>query len=318
MTPLAAALREKYTTPKDALRALGLDESLIEPVVSDAKSVPPIEEKIKMATVNLSRKGVQTHAAVTAYLMPKLAQDAKPDLRPSFAALTHANYKASRPALLAAISEKVKGKLAHDAKIDDLAVFLGAFDEMDPGEDPKPMRKADDEEEETEEEKEERLAKEKAAKDKKAKDAKTAKDKAAKDAENPFEKKDEEEKKAEDHITREAMDEALQAAAKSAETRILTRMRGARDAEAFVRPWVGALAVVYDSAEEIERAAAIVLNIPDADKIHASALRSLIKMTPKPGERQAPLAHDARPRAPAGATEAFANRYPDAARIRVL
>ena len=275
-----------------------------------------------MTTAVLSRKALLVQGASIGYLAGKLAADAKPDLTPIFANVTHANFKASKAAIVAGVADATKGKLAGDAKLDDFPAFLGAFDEAEPAEEKKVEKKAEDEEDETEEEKEARLKKEREAKDK-AKDKK-AKDKAAKDAENPFAKKDEEDKKddkaakdADLPITKEAMDEAVQSAAKSAETRILARMKGARDAEAFVRPWVGQLAIAYDSAEEIERATAIVLKIPGADKVHHSALRSLISLMPKPGERPRDLAHDARPRGDSDAT-GFSKRFPDAQRIRVL
>ena len=159
----------------------------------------------------------------------------------------------------------------------------------------------------------------KPAKDKKAKDAEGSTEEAEAKLEDKIEELEDklEELKAEDAASKIAMDAAVQAASKATETRIVARMNAARDAETFVRPWVGQLAIAYDSAEEIERATAIVLKIPGADKVHHSALRSLISLMPKPGERQRDLAHDARPRGDSDAT-GFSKRFPDAQRIRVL
>lgn len=282
-----------------------------------------------MTTAVLSRKALLVQGASIGYLAGKLAADAKPDLTPVFAEITHLNFKASKPAIIAGVTAATKGKLASDAKLDDFAAFLGAFDEMDPAEE-KP--KAKDEADETEEEKEAREKKEKEAKDKKARDAKAAKDKAAKDEteeekekREAKEKKEAEDKAAKDKAARDAadppinqgaMDEAVQAASKATEARIMAKMRGARDAEAFVRPWVGTLAIAYDSAEEIERAAAIMLKIPDADKVHASALRSLIKMTPKPGERQTTLVGDSKAVRTDDAEAEFKKMFPNAAPVR--
>jgi len=287
-----------------------------EVLIGDSKPAdqPNLMECFIMPTTVLSRKALLVQGASLGYLAPKLAADAKSiDLTKVFANVTAANFKASKATIAAALADTVKGKLAADAKLDDYQTFLGAFDAMDPEED-KP--KAKDEEEETEEEKEAREKREKKeasdkkARDKKAKDArkafdaKQAADRKAFDAENPFAKKDDDDKKADDEeeddddkkkkkaedaeeddkVSKAAMDAAIGSVAKSTEARIVARMRGAREAEQFVRPWVGELAVAYDSAEEILRATAIALKVPDAATIHASALKTLIGLMPKPGE----------------------------------
>lgn len=273
-----------------------------EVIIGDSKLIEQTQEKADMPTVLLSRKAALVQGAAMGYLAGKgLAADAKIDLTPAFASITADNFKTSKPAIIAGIGEALKGKIPSALDITDLPKFLGAFDDWNPAE-------AKDAEGETEEEKKAREAKEeKEAKDKKARD-KAAKDKKAKDEEGDPEKEREEErraKEAEDKkardkaardadppITKEAMDEAVMTASKATEARIRDTMRAARDAEAFVRPWVGTLAIAYDSAEEIERATAILLKIPDAATVHASALRSLIKMTPKPNEKRVTLAGD--------------------------
>ena len=287
-------------------------------VIGDSKPEDSNKEHWTMPNTLLSRKAVLAHGAVVAYLMPKLANDAKPDLTPIFASITAANFKASKPKIVADVGSAVKGKLAADASIDDFAKFLGAFDEMDPAEE------AVEDEDDDEEAKKKAAAAEKEAKDKKARDKaakdKAAKDKAAKDAESDKDKDDDkkDDDKAEDEkISKTAMDAAIASSNKMTEQRIVDRMKAAREAEKFVQPWVGELAVAYDSAEEILRAAATVLKIPDADKVKEPiALRALISMAPKPGERRdggSRLAMDSSVRTSDAEAE-FARMFPKAAR----
>ncbi len=260
-----------------------------------------------MPTTVLSRKALLVQGASLGYLAPKLAADAKSiDLTKVFANVTAANFKASKATIAAALADTVKGKLAADAKLDDYQTFLGAFDAMDPEEDKPKAKDADDPDDEEEKKK----AADKKARDKKAMDArkafdaKQAADRKAFDAENPFAKKDDDDKKADDEddpddkkkkaddgdpdddkVTKAAMDAAIGSVAKSTEARIVARMRAARDAERFVRPWVGELAMdAGDTEEKILRDAAMALKIPDAATIHASALKTLIGLMPKPGE----------------------------------
>jgi hypothetical protein len=287
---------------------------------------PPADrkEQSNMKT-NLSRTARYVQAAAAGFLSGKLAADAKPDLSEVFASITGANFKASKPAIIAGIAEATKGKLAAGAKLDDLPAFLGAFDEMDDDDkDKKPVadkRGAKDEEGETDEEKADRLEAE--AKALRAKgDKKGAKDKrGAKDSEEETEEEKAarlKRERADDAITPAAMDAAIASANTATEKRLREAFKAVDDARRFVRPWVGELALACDSAEEVERAAATILKIPDADKVHHSALRPLIKMTPKPGERTTPgLANDSRYR-PADDAEGFAKRYPNAAKIRVI
>lgn len=312
--------------------AVVIDPRVPGALIGDSNHPPQnFKEIFAMATQLLSRKAVLVQGAVLGHLADKLAVDAKPiDLTTLLSGVTAENFKISKAAILAGLGELTKGKLAADAKLDGLPKVLGAFDEVDPKEEEK---KANDEEE-TEAEKEAREKKEREAKDKKAKD-RAAKDRAVKDAENLFVKedeteaekearlarakdkaaKDEEAKEAESKERKEAMDEAIATASKTTRDLIMTQMRAARDAEAFVFPYVGKLAIAYDSAEEIERAAALVLKIPNAAKLHASALRTVIGMMPKAGERHSPrLAADARPADDGG----FATRFPNAMKIKVL
>ena len=91
---------------------------------------------------------------------------------------------------------------------------------------------------------------------------------------------------------------------------------GVRQAIVDVKPWVGELSpsLSFDSAEQVHRHVAKMMNIPKADKLHADALLPVIQAQAKPGARPAEkrLAEDS-----ATATEGFSKRYPDAGRITV-
>lgn len=291
-------------------------------VVGDEK---PNEEIFTMGVTVLTRKAALVQGAMIGYLQPKLAQDAKlPDLTALFAAVKADNYVASKAAIAAGVTEKVKGKLAADAKLDDLPKFLGAFDAMDPAEESA-------EDEETEEEKKEREAKEKAVADKKAKDAKTARDKKARDAEGETEeekkaREDKEAEEAKDKKARDkkakdaecekekAMDAAIQLAKDEATTAgaalAIKLAHEIRDAERFARAYVGEMpGVAFDSAEQVFRAALKIKGVKDADKIHASALRTVLEAQPVMNRATPRVAMDA------ASVSSFDKMYPQAARI---
>jgi hypothetical protein len=119
-----------------------------------------------------------------------------------------------------------------------------------------------------------------------------------------------------DLVTRPAMDEAIKAAVADAEKRAKATAKEVRAAENAVRPWVGELAMAFDSAEAVYRKALNLLNDPDADAIHASALPAVLRRTPRPGQhanpaREVSLGMDA-------ATAAdFGKMFPNVARIGV-
>lgn len=134
MTKLGAALREKYRTPKDALRALGLDENLI----SDTN-----EGAVTMSNEALARKihaianRAATVGAMVAYLRPRLALDAKVDLHKVFGDVTGKNFGEKKPAMAERIVAQAKGKLAKDANLDDVGKVLDMLEkhEIDEGAD---------------------------------------------------------------------------------------------------------------------------------------------------------------------------------------
>ncbi|WP_233874069.1 hypothetical protein [Paraburkholderia adhaesiva] len=118
-----------------------------------------------------------------------------------------------------------------------------------------------------------------------------------------------------DAAMREAVKQATQQAAKDAETAAIRRMRAVADAEAFVQPWVGHLALAQDSAEEVHRAALTTLGVR-LDGIHPSAYRAILEAQPKPGLHRA--LNRGQPAMDAPSMKSFAERFPHAANVKQL
>lgn len=119
MSRLGDALRRKFKTPQDAIRALGLDSKILDEdiVAGDSK------ERLNMKT-KLTRQGAIATCVLASYLRPKLAQDAKIDLRPIFKGITAKDFKEKKSDLVKAIEKKVNPILAKDATIGEVAELL--------------------------------------------------------------------------------------------------------------------------------------------------------------------------------------------------
>lgn len=106
-------------------------------------------------------------------------------------------------------------------------------------------------------------------------------------------------------------DEA-KALAKQAADEAIAGQRDIADAKDFCRPWIGSLSMAFDSAEGVYRHTLTARGV-DNKEIHASALKTVLGMTPKPSAsgnpRTADLALDAKP------AKSFAERFPSAGRI---
>jgi 8-oxo-dGTP pyrophosphatase MutT (NUDIX family) len=315
-------------------------------MVGDEK---PKEHVIEMTkSVVLTRKAAVTLGALVGFLKPKLAQDASLDVAALLGGVTAKNFKEKKPAILAGLIEQTKGKvlgkdgkLAADASIDakDLEKVLEIMEVVQPTEgidlDPNsglPMAKlpgkdaggeglkeflrgklSDDDysaacsmldqgaSDESEEEKKKR---EEAEKKKKDEDEKVAKDKAA---------KDEEAKK--NMVTKPAMDAAIADAVKKAGEAAAKNGQAIREAERFVRPWVGDLAIACDSAEAVHRAALKALGVKAGETAHADALPEIIKAQAQPGANRKTvpaLATDA------AAAKSYFERFPGTERIGAI
>ena len=170
---------------------------------------------------------------------------------------------------------------------------------------------------ETPEEKEKR---EREEKDKKATDEKAEEEKRAADKKAADEKAETDRKAAEDRknmMTKDQVNAFVKAELAANTKTVREAERGVRRALLDVKPWVGEMAgdMAFDSATDVHRAAAKILGIDGADKMHADALLPVIKAQPKPNS----------PRRGAELTMAtdeagdddFNKRYPGADRIQI-
>src|SRR5215472_4257394 len=114
---LKAALRRKFRNPREAIRALGLDESLL-----DVRRLA-FDGRTKMKPTRLEYLAV-TRAARA--LNPTLAADAKVNFGPVFAGLTTKNFRQRLAEIPVSLRSLLKGKTAYaaDASIDGLAALL--------------------------------------------------------------------------------------------------------------------------------------------------------------------------------------------------
>lgn len=321
MGKLGDALKKKYKTPREALRALGLDEKLLDVSHLAYDGANPMKS---------TRIGALTLMAAAASISPLLAMDSKVTLsKDLFSKLTTKNFKDEKAKLLTGVRTALDGKLrpglAMDASMKGVAKVFDAFEKMNAEE----MDKLDDAEardeevEATPEEKpkaydaeplrgflkdcgldeekitkcmdmmpknglagdEDETAEEKAAREKKEKE--TAADKKAKDEE--LKAKDAEMK---NMVTKPAMDAALKAQAETFEKNLKTvreTERGVRVALTEVKPWVGELpaTMAFDSAADVYRHACVMREVEGAKTLHSDALFPVLKSLPKIGARAA-------------------------------
>lgn len=270
----------------------------------------------------LTLKAAVAQGAVLAYLRPLLAADAKIDLAPIFAGVTAKNFGARKGKIMHDVKKAVTGKLAKDGAWDNVGLkdLLDAVAE----------EKAEDEEEEMpmggaegddpdavdagpfaaiEEFLRGKLSDEDMGKlgeilksigrsemdgedeDREDEGAMRREEGRAEDEEEDKEMK----KAAMDAAIRKAVDQRVNReigrAVAVATKQIKENLAAVRDAEREVEPYVGKLAMSFDSAESVRRAALDVLGV-DHDGVHPSALSAILKAQPLPGgARPAPKAH---------------------------
>lgn len=423
MSKLGDALREKYSTPAAAVKALGLDAALLaeddehgaysekdreaaSPHVEHRKDMPedafllpserkyPVKEKkdgewrydrdlllgaarearmhghedlanradeirkreFDKGTAHDSKEHLMTkptrlaaHALLltSAAVRPLLAKDAKIDLMPVFKDVSTKNFDTKKIGI--ALDEALKGKLAQDADLNDVAEIMHELAELEPG------KGADESVSENQHKAMEAAAHGNSTLDipKKVGEEFSEADKGKTFDEGPMrefckgkgmgdddieelmkmlpkgekpaaeDEEDEEAKKKADELEKkvQAQDAAMKdmvtktdmdkaiQAAVAATTKAQKDLRVAMDE---VRPYAGE--IVGDSAEEVYRTAAKALKIDGAADIHASALPTLIKMQPKIGAQ--PVERTTRRIAmDEAATTSFNDRFPGASRI---
>lgn len=238
-------------------------------------------------TIVLSQKAAVAKGVLLGALRPILANDAKVDLNEILSGVTQANFKDKKASIFETITKATVGKLIKDANLNSVSLAMDQLvdlDEPDVAVDEFPEKKPDD----------------KKAKDKKAKDCAEDKDDDDDDKEKKKDKAEDEEdeedvkkmKKAEDgkdeedKVSKKAMDSAITMAVDNAVKGERNRQKAVRVAYDAVKPYVGELAVAYDSADEVYKAALKALGYDKVDTIHPSAYPSLLKHTPMPGSRK--------------------------------
>lgn len=254
----------------------------------------------------MSRKAVLLLGVAMNYLRPKLASDeaiGKIDLSPAFAGVTAANFKANKAKIIKAIETATNGKLAADADIADFAALLDELEEIKPIEaadaeptatepnagTPAPVKKPDQaiDAEEPWTKAKAMLNGKVSAEDMKALDAIMC-PKAA-DAEPEGESEEDKKKRLaakgadaepakEPPITKQAMDAAMEGQRK----KILADQKMLREAEREVIPYMGQVAVAFDSAADVYKAALEHCGIEIGADVPATGYRALLKALPVP------------------------------------
>lgn len=120
-------------TPYDGvMRDIDFNHVALVPEGRAGADVMVCDEKPKketsMARIVLTRKAAVLGGAISAYLLPKLAQDAKVDLAPVLKGVTAKNLRMKTPGIIAEIEKATAGKLAKDASLADLDSLIDHFD----------------------------------------------------------------------------------------------------------------------------------------------------------------------------------------------
>jgi hypothetical protein len=316
---LGDELRKKYKTPREALRALGLDEALLDISRLAYDGANPMKA---------TRFGAVALSITAAHVAPLLAMDQKATLPVDlFKGLTSKNFKTGREKLLAGVRLALDGKLrkglALDGSMQNFAKAIDAFNEN--------MSGAGVDEEASKPEEMENAAtvgpldvteprKEPGEKGFDAEPFKNflrekgmgeddimkacdmmPKSDITGDAEETPEEKAAREKKEKDAaaakdaemkdmVSKPAMDAALKAQASEFQkelTKVRDNERGVRAAIAEVHPWVGELpaTMAFDTAADVHRHALVMRGVEGAKTLHADALLPILKTLPKNGAR---------------------------------
>jgi hypothetical protein len=277
-------------------------------VVGDSKL-----ETFKMPQA-LSRKAAVAQGALIAYLYPKLAADEQIDLVPALTNVTATNYVEKKPEIIAAVQEAVKGKLVQDASVDDVVQLLDKLDTVLPADpsksdpnattkDADPKGEDPEDPNETPEERKKRLA--------------------ALAAKNLGGTSDKGKKAMDGMVTAEEMGKSIQVAVdealKTAATNSIKLANDIREAERFVRPYVGELAMSFDSAESVYKQALIVKgkDAKEIEGIHPSAYKHILAAMPTADAAARQTSQRPAQAADSAANDDFFARYPGAKNIQV-
>jgi hypothetical protein len=122
-TSIGAELRKRFQNPREALKALGLDESLLDVsrlALDGAKNMTKkLPTRIEAAALRFTARAVN----------PLLAMDKKVEYGPIFAGLTTKNFKERKPVILDALKKALKGNtVAKDATMEHVAGMLDTLE----------------------------------------------------------------------------------------------------------------------------------------------------------------------------------------------
>lgn len=282
-------------------------------IIGDAKPSLITKDSENMTKATLSRKAALAKGALSVYLTPKLAQDAKLDFGAILKGVTAKNFTAQKPEIFARIKTATVGKLAQDATLDDVNLLLDKLDNTDGSvdDDAVPGVVGDDEEDDIAEDAPDAEAIKAAFKDKLKPEEHAQLCKMLGCA--PDVVGDEPPLKAgEPPITKQAMDAAISASVTAAQNATIARMNAVREAEQIVRPYIGELAIAQDSADAVYRLALDGLKIDHKDIKETAALKAIVLMQPKPGAAKIPTPRIAQD---AAAASDYAKRFPHASRL---
>jgi 8-oxo-dGTP pyrophosphatase MutT (NUDIX family) len=288
-------------------------------LVKDGRAGPDVV--IGDSTEGLMKPTRLANAALlitAAAVRPLLAKDAKVDLMPTFKAINSKNFDPKTIRL--ALDKALAGKLAKDTTLDSVNSLLDRLDGKKEGSDaelndaeasamqnaatlaaPPPDTTADNGMENMKGFLRSKgmgeddinaacdMVMPKPATDESDKDEDEKKDDAAKDAADPDkDEKDSKDMSKDDPVSKPAMDAAIKVAAaetaKKVRAEVIAEQNAIRAAEIAVRPWVGNLAMAFDSAEQVY-AKALEIQGVDVKGVHPSAYPALLNLCEKPGAK---------------------------------
>jgi hypothetical protein len=233
---------------------------------------------------------------------------------PALTNVTATNYVEKKPEIIAAVQEAVKGKLVQDASVDDVVQLLDKLDTVLPADpsksdpnattkDADPKGEDPEDPNETPEERKKRLA--------------------ALAAKNLGGTSDKGKKAMDGMVTAEEMGKSIQVAVdealKTAATNSIKLANDIREAERFVRPYVGELAMSFDSAESVYKQALIVKgkDAKEIEGIHPSAYKHILAAMPTADAAARQTSQRPAQAADSAANDDFFARYPGAKNIQV-
>jgi hypothetical protein len=243
----------------------------------------------------LSRTADVARGALMAYAKPRLAQDAKVDLQPILKGVTAKNLKSKAGTIAKAFDAAVRPKLGQDADLDqaDVQAVVEEVAELMKSEsddiaaavaDPDPAAAPDPDGNDAPDMdalmsylggvlSDEQMAKVKSMMGK-GDDDDGAEDRRKRGVPVTPSAQD---KGKPDMVSKTAMDAALARKGDEIAAQVRAEANAVREAERFVRPYVGEIAMACDSAESVHRAALDILKVKHEGK-HPDALADLVEV----------------------------------------